>query len=33
MGRWEVSSNLIGCFNLIFYSSTEGAVYKTLGVE
>ena len=28
-----VSAELIGCFNLIFYSSTEDAVYKALGVE
>ena len=28
-----VPADLIGCFNLIFYSSTEDAVYKALGVE
>ena len=28
-----VPSDLIGCFNLIFYSSAEDAVYKALGVE
>lgn len=28
-----VPSELIGCFNLIFYSSAEDAVYKALGVE
>ena len=28
-----VLSELIGCFNLIFYSSAEDAVFKALGVE
>lgn len=28
-----VPSDLIGCFNLIFYSSAEDAVYKALGME
>lgn len=28
-----VPSDLIGCFNLIFYSSAEDAIYKALGVE
>jgi len=28
-----VPAELIGCFNLIFYSSTEDAVFKALGVE
>ena len=28
-----VPSELIGCFNLIFYQSAEDAVYKALGVE
>lgn len=28
-----VPSELIGCFNLIFYQSTEDAVFKALGVE
>lgn len=28
-----VLAELIGCFNLIFYSSAEDAVYKALGVE
>ena len=28
-----VPAELIVCFNLIFYSSTEDAVYKALGVE
>lgn len=28
-----VPSELIGCFNLIFYQSPEDAVYKALGVE
>lgn len=28
-----VHAELIGCFNLIFYSSAEDAVYKALGVE
>ena len=28
-----VPAELVGCFNLIFYSSTEDAVYKALGVE
>lgn len=28
-----VPSDLIGCLNLIFYSSAEDAVYKALGVE
>ncbi len=28
-----VPPELIGCFNLIFYSSAEDAVYKALGVE
>ena len=28
-----VPSELIGCFNLIFYSSAEDAVFKALGVE
>ena len=26
-------SDLIGCFNLVFYSSAEDAVFKALGVE
>lgn len=26
-------SELVGCFNLIFYQSAEDAVFKTLGVE
>ncbi|MEG0780043.1 MAG: protease Lon-related BREX system protein BrxL [Oscillospiraceae bacterium] len=29
----NVPSDLIGCFNLIFYQSAEDAVYKALGVE
>ncbi len=29
----SVPSDLIGCFNLIFYQSAEDAVYKALGVE
>ena len=29
----SVPSDLIGCFNLIFYSSAEDAVFKALGVE
>ena len=29
----SVPSELIGCFNLIFYSSAEDAVFKALGVE
>lgn len=29
----SVPSELIGCFNLIFYQSAEDAVYKSLGVE
>lgn len=29
----SVPAELIGCFNLIFYSSAEDAVYKALGVE
>ena len=29
----SVPSELIGCFNLIFYQSAEDAVYKALGVE
>ena len=29
----SVPSDLIGCFNLIFYQSPEDAVYKALGVE
>ena len=29
----SVPSELIGCFNLIFYQSVEDAVYKALGVE
>ena len=28
-----VPSDLIGCFNLIFYQSAEDAIYKALGVE
>ena len=28
-----VPSELIGCFNLIFYQSAEDAVFKALGVE
>lgn len=28
-----VPSELIGCFNLIFYQSAEDAIYKALGVE
>ena len=28
-----VPADLIGCFNLIFYSSDEDAVFKALGVE
>ena len=28
-----VPSELIGCFNLIFYQSPEDAVFKALGVE
>lgn len=28
-----VPSDLIGCFNLIFYASAEDAVFKALGVE
>ena len=28
-----VPADLIGSFNLIFYSSAEDAVYKALGVE
>lgn len=28
-----VPAELIGCFNMIFYSSAEDAVYKALGVE
>ena len=28
-----VPADLIGCFNLIFYSSAEDALYKALGVE
>ena len=28
-----VPSELIGCFNLIFYNSAEDAVFKALGVE
>ena len=28
-----VPAELIGCFNLIFYSSAEDAIYKALGVE
>lgn len=28
-----VPSDLIGCFNLIFYQSAEDAVFKALGVE
>ncbi len=28
-----VPADLIGCFNLIFYSSAENAVFKALGVE
>lgn len=28
-----VPPELIGCFNLIFYQSAEGAVFKALGVE
>lgn len=29
----SVPSELVGCFNLIFYSSAEDTVFKTLGVE
>ena len=29
----SVPAELIGCFNLIFYSSAEDAVFKALGVE
>lgn len=29
----SVPSELIGCFNIIFYQSAEDAVFKTLGVE
>lgn len=29
----SVPSELVGCFNLIFYQSAEDAVYKALGVE
>ena len=29
----SVPSELIGCFNIIFYQSAEDAVYKALGVE
>ena len=29
----SVPSELIGCFNLIFYNSPEDAVFKALGVE
>lgn len=29
----SVPAELVGCFNLIFYSSAEDAVYKALGVE
>ena len=28
-----VPSELIGCFNLIFYNSADDAVFKALGVE
>lgn len=28
-----VPAELVGCFNLIFYSSAEDAVFKALGVE
>ena len=28
-----VTSDLIGCFNLIFYNSAEDAVFKAMGVE
>lgn len=28
-----VPAELIGCFNLVFYSSAEDAVFKALGVE
>ena len=28
-----VPADLVGSFNLIFYSSAEDAVYKALGVE
>ena len=28
-----VPSDLIGCFNIIFYQSAEDAVFKALGVE
>ena len=28
-----VPAELVGCFNLIFYSGAEDAVYKALGVE
>jgi predicted ATP-dependent Lon-type protease len=29
----SVPSELVGCFNLIFYQSAEDAVFKALGVE
>ena len=29
----SVPSELIGCFNLIFYQSAEDAIFKALGVE
>ncbi|MCD8352852.1 MAG: hypothetical protein LUC47_00815 [Clostridiales bacterium] len=29
----SVPADLISCFNLIFYSSAEDAVFKALGVE
>lgn len=29
----SVPSELLGCFNLIFYQSAEDAVFKALGVE
>ena len=29
----SVPPELIGCFNLIFYQSAEGAIFKALGVE
>ena len=32
-GLGSVPSDLIGCFNLIFYQSAEDAVFKALGVE
>lgn len=32
-GLGTVPSELIGCFNLIFYQSAEDAVFKALGVE